>query len=212
LPATRAATERAPAGHVPISIEESGSEESGGSMGPEEPDTEEVDIPDELPELDLDDPDVLMGEGSDYSEWLDTDRLAWSAQDAEVDDELTGYIDVGLTLDLDGADSGEELVQLMDLDVGALLTSLPLESTELDLDALAEFSGTFGVGALRDLLLPEGAGGSEFDELPGDMDDEERFPVFEESAIVLPRAPRAHESDADAALDDDVSDGPDDSR
>jgi hypothetical protein len=186
-------------------------EESVGSIESEEPDIEEIDVPDELPELDLDDPDVLMGEGSDFSEWLDPERLVWLAEDTDLDDEASGYIDVGLTLDLDAADSGEELVQLMDLDVGALLTSLPLESTELDLDALAEFSGAFGVTALRELLLPDGAGGSVLDELADDIGDDERFPVFEESAIVIPLAPLGHERGAEAALDeDDVSDDPDD--
>ncbi|MEO8185358.1 MAG: hypothetical protein ABI895_41650 [Deltaproteobacteria bacterium] len=57
----------------------------------------------------------------EYGDLLDTDWLERVADARERDDDL---IDVGLTLDLDDCDDGDELAQVMDLDVGILLTSL----------------------------------------------------------------------------------------
>jgi len=70
-----------------------------------------------------DDEDEAPAGDPEYGDLLDADWLDRVADARERDDDL---IDVGLTLDLDDCDDGDELAQVMDLDVGILLTSLPL--------------------------------------------------------------------------------------
>jgi hypothetical protein len=162
---------------------------------------EDLDLPDVLPALDLDDADALLGDGSDYSDWLGAAWLERSAEDVELEDERAGLLDVGLTLDLNESDTEEELAQLLDLDVGELLTSLPLEVTELDLDSSAREDGAFGASGLRILHTPDGNDWDSSDEALG---DDERFPAFDDSAIVVPRPARRDGLESALILDDDV--------
>jgi hypothetical protein len=175
-----------------------------GVLGPEDAEPaeeEEIDLPDVLPELDLDDADVLLGDGSDYGDWLGGAWLERSAEDVELDDERAGFLDVGLTLDLNESDADEELAQLLDLDVGELLTSLPIEVTELDLDALALQDGAFGVSGLRVLRTPDGNAWDGSDE---ELGDDERFPAFDDSLIAVPRPARRDGLESELISDDDV--------
>src|SRR5687768_13134461 len=124
--------------------------------------------------VDTDDEDEAPTGKPEYGDLLDADWLERVADARVRDDDL---IDVGLTLDLDDRDDGDELAQVMDLDVGILLTSLPLPvsregggSSELNAgdgaspDSVTPDSvtpdgterelgeGSLSIGALRDLL------------------------------------------------------------
>jgi len=146
--------------------------------------------------------ELYMVEGSpDYADLLDG---AWLERAADLDElDEQSPVDVGVTLDLNGPDDDEELAQILDLDVGSLLTSLPSD-TELDLDAFGAQEGSFTIGVLHDVLLPEELLQRErFDEEVG---DDERFPVFEESLGLLSRRP-AEDPDDDAGADEAEADG-----
>jgi hypothetical protein len=172
------------------------------------------------PSVETDDDDPPAG-SVDHGDLLDADWLQRADEDIAGDEDV---VDVALTLDLDADDDADELAQILDLDVGPLLTSL-LPSALFSEGVLSEgvFSEgvdmtfeltarepsdvAFGLGALREHLLPEGsldparAGeaqrevGSERGD--DEVGDDERFPVFEEVSVVLPPAPSADEANDD---------------
>lgn len=116
-----------------------------------------------------------------YSDLLDADWLRRGTDALDPDDDL---VDVGLTIDMtDGGDLDEG--QAVDLDVGALLTSVPSESLD---PADAGHAAADGLGALQELLLPDERGSCrrEDDEEVG---DDERFPVFDGFMAPRPSAP-----------------------
>lgn len=132
-----------------------------------------------LPELDMEDAEAPLREPG-YDDLIDHERLEREEQD-DWDDESAAVDDVGLTIELDSPVSDEDGAQVVDLDVGSLLTSLPSEGTELDLDVSnppERADVSFGVGALRDMLLPD----DEEERDDGEIGDDERFPVFDDDA------------------------------
>jgi hypothetical protein len=167
----------------------------------EEEGAEEMEIRIEDADPLTDSEETPMGGDPEYSDLLDTHWLERSLVLEDKDDDA-GLGDIGFTLDLNGPDDSDELAEILDLDVGSLLTSLPED--ELDLDGPSRESGkdgSFGIGALTDeLLLPEDSpGGERADEAVGDDD---RFPVFDDSLAVKPRP--SIESDEDGIPDDEV--------
>jgi hypothetical protein len=172
-------------------------EEEEGGGGPE------TEILIEETDLQPDSERSHTGEDPDYGDLLDTDWLERTGDVEEVEDAEVGLAEVGFTLDLNGPDDGEELAQIVDLDVGSLLTSLPED--EMDLDGSVRESGAdgnLGLGGLSDeLLLPEDVpAGERADEVVGDDD---RFPAFDDSLAVNPRSP-AQDSDEDGLPEDEV--------
>jgi hypothetical protein len=151
----------------------------------------------ELPRLDTDDAEAVW-EVPAYDDLIDRGWLERSAENGP-EDEGAGPEEIGLTIDLDGPTDDEDGAQVVDLDVGSLLTSLPSDATELDLELLGhERADAVGVGALRDLLLPE----SDDDGLEdAEVGDDERFPVFDDAPGIAPR-PGA---DDDVGHNDDLA-------
>src|SRR6185295_2225570 len=120
------------------------------------------------------------------------------------EDDRSSIEEVGLTIDLDELTSEEDGAQIVDLDVGSLLTPLPPDGVELELDpGPAHDRGALALGALRDMLLPEEDGG-DGDEHDGGDDD--RFPVFDDSpdrvSSAIPPRPANDDADAEAGPDD----------
>jgi hypothetical protein len=150
-----------------------------------------------LPELDMEDAEAL-GQDHRYEDLLDHRWLEQTADDAGEDEDRSSIEEVGLTIDLDDLEADEEGAQIVDLDVGSLLTSLPSDGTELDLDAgPAHGDGTFALAALREMLLPEEQAVDSDDREVGDDD---RFPAFEDSSDIVPRL--VHEEEADTGAED----------
>jgi hypothetical protein len=150
--------------------------------------------------LSRDDEDEAPAGDPEYSDLLDTEWLERMADARERDDDL---VDVGLTLDLTDRDEADELAQVLDLDVGILLTSLPAhvsrDGSPDGVEPERELGdGSLSVGALRDLLLPEEHAVRERAEDDEEVGDDGRFPAFESSIEQGPRAPGA---------DDDSSQG-----
>lgn len=146
--------------------------------------------------------ELYMVEGApDYADLLDG---AWLERAADLDElQEEAPVDFGVTLDLNGPDDDEELAQILDLDVGSLLTSLPSDS-ELELDGLGAQEGSFTIGVLHDVLLPEELLQPERSD--EEIGDDDRFPVFEESLGLASRRP-APDPDDDAVADEAESDG-----
>jgi hypothetical protein len=150
----------------------------------------------DLPQLDTDDAEAL-GQEPGYEDLLDRSWLERSDDD-ELDDDGKGLEDIGLTIDLDGPTSEQDGAQVVDLDVGAPLTPLPSEGTELDLEPLGHERGEAEMGAgvlrdvlLRDVLLPE----DDEDRLDDrEVGEDERFPAFDDASDILPR-PRLDDDD-----------------
>jgi hypothetical protein len=166
----------------------------------EESDDLELDDPtiDEagLPALDMEDAEALAQDHR-YEDLLDHRWLERGA-DAEEEDEDRSIEEVGLTIDIDDLADEEDGAQVVDLDVGSLLTSLPSEGTELDLDpGPLHGDGSLALGALRDMLLPDDQAVDSDDREVG---DDERFPAFDDSSDIAPRP--LHEEDADAGAED----------
>jgi hypothetical protein len=154
----------------------------------------------------------------EYADLLDADWLDRAADARERDDDL---VDVGLTLDLDERDDVDELAQGVDLDVGVLLTSLPLpvsregaassalnasEGASLDGASLQDSvlsdgaeaepeigEGSLSVGALQDVLLPEQRTGRPRAEDDDEVGDDESFPAFDSSPALRPGEPGAED-------------------
>jgi len=167
------------------------------------------------PSVETDDDDPPGG-SVDHGDLLDADWLQRAEEDIAGEDDV---VDVALTLDLDADDDADELAQILDLDVGPLLTSLLPSAllgegvasegvdTNLELTSREPNDVAFGLGALREHLLPEGtvdparAGEEQWEEGSERGDDEvgddERFPVFEEVSVVLPPAPATDEANDD---------------
>jgi hypothetical protein len=155
----------------------------------------------ELPELDLEDAEAL-GEEHRYDDLIDRRWLERGAGDDD-DDDRSSMDEVGLTIDLDELASEDDGAQIVDLDVGSLLTPLPSDAVELELDpGPARDRAALALGALRDMLLPEG---EEADQDDHDVGDDDRFPVFDDSSdsvsSEIPARP-AEELDADAGPED----------
>lgn len=173
-----------------------------GPADPEELEDEELELDDPvideaaLPSLDTDDPEAGASEAG-YEDLLDHHWLERGSED-DLDDERTALDDIGLTIDLDSARDEDDGAQVVDLDVGSLLTSLPSEGTELDLEPgplLERGDATLGVGVLRDVLLPEDDDDERDDREVG---DDERFPVFDDAE----RQPRGSDDDSEIGPDD----------
>lgn len=173
-----------------------------GSPDPDELEFEELELDDPiideaaLPELDTEDPEGGLRDPG-FDDLLDRGWLERAADD-EWDDEHAPVEGIGLTIDLDSAPDEDDGAQVVDLDVGSLLTSLPSEGTELDLETglLSERSDApLGLGALRDVLLPEDD--DEHDDR--EVGDDDRFPVFEPGAE---RHPRPSDDESEIGPDD----------
>ena len=173
-------------------------------------DGEAIEIPEaeldeaDLPALDMDDPEAPLHEGMDYRDLLDGGRLERGTDSPDVEEEGGAYMDVGLTIELDGPDTSEELAQVVDLDVGSLLTLLSNEGIESDVEVsrdLGQSDGSFALHALSDMLLPEVAP-ERRDHADEEVGDDERFPAFEDSLIVTRQRPTP--DDGEGVGDDDV--------
>jgi hypothetical protein len=147
----------------------------------------------ELPELDTDDAEAL-GHEQNYDDLIDRGWLERTADDAELEDDRDALSDIGLTIELDGPDVDDEGAQVLDLDVGSLLTSLPGDGTELDLEPFGQERGdaATGIGILRGMLLPDSEEGGHDDREVG---DDARFPVFDDASHIEPR-PSLDDDDA----------------
>jgi len=131
----------------------------------------------------------------DYEDLLDSGWIDRAAYIEELDDDRGNSLDVGVTLDLNDSDQDEELGQMVDLDVGALLTPLPKE-TESERDATRDSPDpSFAIGALRDLLLPDE---SDAEVQDGERVDDERFPAFDAASV-----PTSSRTGDDEASDDE---------
>lgn len=148
-----------------------------------------------LPELDTEDAEAGLREPG-FDDLIDQGWLERTAED-DPDDERSVVDDIGLTIDLDSAPDEEEGAQVVDLDVGSLLTSLPLEGTELDLEGPLHDRGDapIGIGVLRDVLLPDDDDGHDDRE----VGDDSRFPVFDDHAE---RPPRGSDDESEIGPDD----------
>ena len=85
-----------------------------------------------FPELDMEDAEAPVREPG-YDDLIDRSWLERGA-DEDWDDERSTVDDVGLTIELDSPASEDDGAQVVDLDVGSLLTSLPSDGTELDIE------------------------------------------------------------------------------
>jgi hypothetical protein len=158
------------------------------SNADEEMDSEELDgeafqLPQDALRQPLDSAELLEAElrerEPEYGDLIDSGWIDRAARIEELDDDRTNSLDVGLTLDLSDSDEDEELGQMVDLDVGTLLTPLPRES-ESDRDTTASLDASFGVGALRDLLLPDE---SDLENEQEQEVDDARFPAFDDAPV-----------------------------
>jgi len=168
----------------------------GAVLSPEDEEELELDLDDPeideagLPPIDMDDAEAL-GQDAGYGDLLDTSWLDRTAAEEPEDDRAT-LDDIGLTIELDDSDMDDD-AQVVDLDVGSLLTSLPSEGTELDLDSGA-VDGALAIAALRDVLLPSD------DEVNDDREigDDDRFPAFDDASDIEPR-PSLDDTDDDVS-------------
>lgn len=171
--------------------------------------SEELELPEAeldetaLPALDTDDPEAQLQEANEYGDLLDSEWLQREVGEREEDEDgedESAYVEVGLTIDLNGPETGEELSRVVDLDVGALITSLPNESVEADQELSRELAASLAAHALNELGLPEPAeqGAEHAEEEHG---DDERFPAFDDSLIVRREPPVS--DDSDGGTDDD---------
>jgi hypothetical protein len=150
-----------------------------------------------LPALDMEDAEAL-GQDHRYEDLLDHRWLEQRADLTDEDEERGSIEEVGLTIDLDDLEADDEGAQVVDLDVGSLLTSLPSDGTELDLDpGPAHGDGALALAALREMLLPEGEAVDGDDREVGDDD---RFPAFEDSSDIAPRP--VHDDEGDGGAED----------
>jgi hypothetical protein len=168
---------------------------------------EEVQVPMDagLRPFDSDEPNEaeLFDREPDYGDLIDSGWIDRAARIEELDDDRSNSLDVGLTLDLSGSDEDEELGQMVDLDVGALLTPLPRDA-DGDRDAARDVGSTepsFAIGALRELLLPDSSGAE--DEQEQDIDDE-RFPAFDDAPVPAPSRTGSDDgADHEGVVDDE---------
>jgi hypothetical protein len=129
-----------------------------------------------FPELDTEEAEGLTRD-SGYDDLLDQGWIERTADD-ELDDDRSAVDDIGLTIELDSPIDDDDGARVVDLDVGSLLTSLPAEGAELDLEpgTLHERGdAALGGGALRELLLSE----DEDEHDDREVGDDDRFPVFD---------------------------------
>jgi hypothetical protein len=157
----------------------------------------------ELPALDEEDAEAL-GQEHRYEDLIDRRWLEQGADDHDDDDDRSSLEEEGLTIDLDELASEEDGAQIVDLDVGSLLTPLPSDGVELELDAGPALDrGGLALGALHDMLLPEDEGADRDDH---DVGVDDRFPVFDDSSdgipAEVPARPERDELDADAGPED----------
>ena len=163
---------------------------------------DDIQLPAALGRASLED-DALEDE-PEYDDLLDKRWIDGVATVEEQDDEQGHSIDVGVTLDL-SLDDADDVGQVVDLDVGPLLTSWPGEAGlptdgETERDAARDLGlhdASFGVGALHDLLLPDASDSESADEEVG---DDERFPAFDETPVPASSRPDA----ADASDHEDI--------
>jgi hypothetical protein len=129
-----------------------------------------------------DDDDVPVADPQ-YGDLLDEQWLERGTDALDPDDDL---VDIGLTIDM--SDSGKlDEAQGLELDVGALLTSLPAPDAVDFGDAPEREEGAVGIGALQELLLPEEQGTRREDDEDAGLD--EHFPAFDGMAAPRPVAP-----------------------
>jgi hypothetical protein len=180
---------------------------SAAAPSPSDDEEVEIDLDDPtideslLPPLDEQDAEVLQPD-SGYDDLLDESWLERVA--GEEDDEEGTLLDgVGFTIELDEPSDDDDGAQVVELDVGSLLTSLPGEGTELDLDLRNDAArglgdGSLAIGAIRDMLLPD----TEEDESDDtEIGDDERFPVFDDASDINPRPGRDDAEDPDELVD-----------
>jgi hypothetical protein len=162
----------------------------------------------DLPELDLEDAEAL-GQDHEYEDLLDRRWLEQGGDEDDNEDDRSPIEEVGLTIDLDDLSVEEEGAQIVDLDVGSLLTPLSSDELELELDPGPEQDrGSFALGALREMLLPEREGAGLDDH---DVGDDDSFPAFDDSSAHLfsdrisseiPPRPEHDEPDAESGPDE----------
>ena len=139
------------------------------------------------------DDDALVDRQPDYGDLIDAGWIDRAAQIEELDDDKVNPLDIGFTLDLNDSRADDELGQMIDIDVGSLLTPLPNES-ESDRDAARDVGSSeaaFGVGALHELLLPNAS-----DAHTGEDEsiDDEQFPAFDDAPV--PSSSRTNRDEA----------------
>lgn len=133
-----------------------------------------------LPALDIDAFDE-PGRDQTYDDLLDRRWLDGTVDDDE-DEDQSALDGLGVTIELN--DSGvEDDAEVVDLDIGALLTPLPADDAELDASRARGHErddGGFASAALEDMLLPDD------DEQHDDAEvgDDDRFPAFEDGTPV----------------------------
>jgi hypothetical protein len=158
-----------------------------------------------LPPLDEQDAEVLTSD-SGYVDLLDESWLERGAGEDD-DDEGTEIDGVGFTIELNEPNTDDDGAQVVDLDVGSLLTSLPNEGTELDLDPRNDLQrglgdGSLAIGAIRDMLLPD-TDEEESDDT--DVGDDDRFPAFDDASDIAPRPGRDDADDDDPIDKEDLT-------
>lgn len=141
-----------------------------------------------LPELDTEDAEALRDRQS-YDDLLDHRWLERAAEE-ELEDEPVSVEDAGVTIDLD-EEGREDDAQVVDLDVGGLLTELPDENTDLDTDERSENGFAFSVSI--ELLSP----GGDTDADDREVGDDELFPVFDDLTELDRRGPATHDDVGD---------------
>lgn len=148
------------------------------------------------------DPDIDE-EAPRYGDLLDTDWIERAAQVEDIDDERGGALDVGMTLDVSDAYGEDDASQVVDLDVGPLLT-LITDGGDTDRELARDHTlmdSTFGNDALSDLLLTEDGSDPGSDE---EIGDDERFPALDEPMNRDDRPAADDPSDEEGIAGDDA--------
>jgi hypothetical protein len=155
-----------------------------------------------LPPLDEEDAESPARD-SGYDDLLDRNWLERAAGEDDQEDDASVEVEA-FTIELNGPSADDDAAQVVDLDVGSLLTSLPGDGTELDLDPptldrqndplRGEIDGALAIGALRDMLLPD----TDEDESDDhEIGDDERFPAFDDASDIGKRPGRDDSDETD---------------
>lgn len=139
-----------------------------------------------------DDAPVLEPE---YGDLLDAQWLQRGSDALDPEDDL---VDIALTIDMSDSDDLDE-AQAMELDVGALLTSLPAVELVDGAEALEREGGEGALGALQELLLLEEEAVRRRDD-DEEIGNDERFPAFDGLSAPGPSGPI--DDDAEGPRDD----------
>jgi hypothetical protein len=123
-----------------------------------------------------------------YDDLLDEQWL----QRGDALDPGDDLVDIGLTIDMTDSEDLED-AQATELDVGSLLTSLPVVEPVDGGEAGERDGSEAALGALQELLLPEESSGRRDEN--EEIGDDERFPAFD--GLSAPRHPEPLDDDAE---------------